>query len=435
MSTFNQFRNVRKLLTGLMITCVLLGIAAGAQAAQTPPVTLRFFTFSAAPDHLKDLNAIIAGFKTDNPGVDIAVETAPFADYLTLLQTDLSGGNGPDVFELNYENFFSYVSKGVLLDMGTQTSADKTWDASVYYPRALSIFQDNNKQYALPESFSTVLLFYNKDLFDAAKVDYPKPDWTWADALAAAKKLTNKDKGIWGLYSPVQFYEFFKKAAQGDCKFFNDTKTASLLNSPECLAVLNVMLSFTKEGVMPTPADLGGVGDDALFKSGKLAMWVNGIWQFTPMADAPFKWDIQLEPGLQHKAHHFFSNGIAINANTKNAQAAYKWARYLTSSSIAAKVRIASSWELPALTNKSAFADYLKLTPPANRQAVFDALNSIVPIPVIARQSEMQDKVSAALDKAVSGELTPQQALDQAKKDVDALLGSAPATAAATATK
>lgn len=411
-----------RLFTSLLVVVMLFASFAALKPARADTTTVNFFTFSAAPDHLKDLDAIIAGFKQDNPGLDVKVTTAPFADYFTLLQTDLSGGTGPDVFELNYENFVTYASKSVLLDLGTQTSADKTWDASVYYARALSIFQDSGKQYALPESFSTVLLFYNKTLFDAAKVDYPKADWTWTDAIAAAKKLTDKSKGIWGLYSPVQFYEFFKKAAQGDCKFFNDAKTELLLNSPECVAVLNTMLSFTKEGVMPTPADLGGVKDDELFKSGKLAMWVNGIWQFTPMKDTSFAWDVQLEPGLAHKAHHFFANGIAINANTKNAQAAYKWARYLTSSPVTAKTRITSSWELPALTDKSLFADYLKVTPPANRQAVFDALNSVIPIPVIARQSEMQDKVGAALDKAVSGELTPQQALDQAKKDVDALL-------------
>lgn len=408
-------------LFAVIIAALLVALLPGLTPARAA-TTVNFFTFSAAPDHLKDLDTIIAGFKKDNPDLDVKVRTAPFADYFTLLQTDLSGGTGPDVFELNYENFVTYASKGVLLDLSTQTSADKTWDAKVYYPRALSIFQQDGKQYGLPESFSTVLLFYNKDLFDAAKVDYPKADWTWDDAIAAAKKLTNKEQGVWGLYSPVQFYEFFKKAAQGDCQFFNEAKTESLLNSPACVAVLDKMLSFVKEGVMPTDADLGGVKDDELFKQGKLAMWVNGIWQFAAMKDAPFKWDIQLEPGLKNKAHHFFANGIVINAKTANAEAAYKWARYLTSSDVAAKTRIAASWELPALTDKSLFADYLKLTPPDNRQAVFDALNSIIPIPVIARQSEMQDKVTAALNKAVSGELTSQQALDQAKKDVDALL-------------
>jgi len=412
----------RRLFSIILVAALTLMALPALKPAQADTTTVNYFTFSAAPDHLKDLDAIIAGFKSENPDLDVKVSTAPFDNYFTLLQTDLSGGKGPDVFELNYENFVAYASKGVLLDLGTQTSADKTWDASVYYPRALSIFASDKKQFALPESFSTVLLLYNKDLFDAAKVDYPKADWTWDDAIAAAKKLTNKDKGVWGLYSPVQFYEFFKKAAQGNCKFFNDDQTESLLNSKECVTVLDKMLSFTKEGVMPTAADLGGVKDDELFKSGKLAMWVNGIWQFAAMKDAPFKWDVTLEPGMANKAHHFFANGIAVNANTKIAAAAYKWARYLTSSKVAATTRVASSWELPALTDKSLFADYLKLTPPDNRQAVFDALNSVVPIPVIARQSEMQDKVGAALDKAVSGELTSQQALDQAKKDVDALL-------------
>jgi multiple sugar transport system substrate-binding protein len=413
--------NARRILVVLLVALLSLTLLPAVTPARAA-TTVTYFTFSAAPDHLKDLDAIIAGFKKENPDLDVKVQTAPFADYFTLLQTDLSGGTGPDVFELNYENFVTYASKGTLLDLGSQTSADKTWDAKVYYPRALSIFELDGKQYALPESFSTVLMFYNKDLFDAAKVDYPQANWTWNDAVAAAKKLTDKDKGVWGLYSPIQFYEFFKKAAQGSCQFFNEKKTESLLNSPECVAVLDTMLSFTKEGVMPTPADLGGVKDDELFKSGKLAMWVNGIWQFAAMKDTSFKWDITLEPGLKNKAHHFFANGIAVNAKTQNAEAAYKWARYLTSSSAAAQTRVASSWELPALTDKALFADYLKQTPPTNRQAVFDALESIIPIPVIDRQNEMQDKVGAALDKAVSGEFTAQQALDQAKKDVDALL-------------
>ncbi|HVO42152.1 MAG TPA: sugar ABC transporter substrate-binding protein, partial [Aggregatilineales bacterium] len=343
----------RRLFTIALIVVLAAVVLPGIATVRAATTTVNFFTFSAAPDHLKDLDTIIAGFKKDNPDLDVKVQTAAFNDYFTVLQTDLSGGTGPDVFELNYENFVSYASKNTLLDLGTQTSADKSWDASIYYPRALSIFQQDGKQYGLPESFSTVLLFYNKDLFDAAKVDYPKPDWTWDDAIAAAEKITDKSKGIWGLFSPVQFYEFFKKAAQGDCKFFNDAKTESLLNSPECVAVLDKMLSFTKLGIMPTDADLGGVADDALFKSGKLAMWVNGIWQFTAMKDAPFKWDVQLEPGLQHKAHHFFANGIVINSKTSNAGPAYKWARYLTSSSVAAQTRIASSWELPALTDKS----------------------------------------------------------------------------------
>jgi multiple sugar transport system substrate-binding protein len=85
-------------------------------------------------------------------------------------------------------------------------------------------------------------------------------------------------------------------------------------------------------------------------------------------------------------------------------------------------VRIASGWELPALNKAEYFEAYLKLTPPANRSAVFKALESPVTPPVIVRQNEMQDAVNALLTKVIDGELTAQAALDQAKAKLDELI-------------
>ena len=175
----------RRFITLLLAALLLLAFVP-AFRAQAQTTTITYFTFSAAPDHLKDLDLMIAEFKKANAGIDVKVQTAPFADYFTLLQTDLNGGAGPDVFERNYEYFVTYAAKNVLLDLSSQTAQDKTWDAKAYYGRALEIFQQKGKQFGLPESFSTVVLLYNKALFDAAKVDYPKADWTWQDAIAAA---------------------------------------------------------------------------------------------------------------------------------------------------------------------------------------------------------------------------------------------------------
>ena len=68
-------------------------------------------------------------FQTDNPGINVDVETAPFADYFTLLQADIVGGAAPDVFELNYENFVTYAANDTLLDLSGKMSAD-----APYYP-------------------------------------------------------------------------------------------------------------------------------------------------------------------------------------------------------------------------------------------------------------------------------------------------------------
>ena len=113
----------RKLSIVVLIALVVSALLPATGLAQEA-TTVRYFTFSAAPDYLEELDTIIAAFEEANPGITIEVATAP------------------------------------------------------YYPRALEAFQYEGMQYGLPETFSTVLLFYNMDLFDQAGVAYPTADWT-----------------------------------------------------------------------------------------------------------------------------------------------------------------------------------------------------------------------------------------------------------------
>jgi multiple sugar transport system substrate-binding protein len=405
------------------MTAAVLALSACGTSSTTAsgPVKLTYFTFSAAPDHLTDLNTIISAFHAQHSNITIDVQTASYNDYFTKLQTAIAGGTAPDTFELNYENFVSYSSAGSLLDLSSQASADSGFKASVYYPRAYGVFNQNGKQYGLPESFSDVLLFYNKDLFDAAGVSYPTTDWTWTDELAAAQKLTDKSKGIWGDFQPIQFFEFYKVLAQNGGTFFSADKKHSTFNDQAGVDAATWLVSKVGK-VMPTDAQLGGQNDEALFKSGKLAIWHAGIWEFAAMKSVPFKWDIQLEPGKVTKAHHFFANAVVASSKTAHPAEAWQWLRFLTSSSDAVKTRLAASWELPAVADQSQFSSYLQQTPPANRTAVFKALDNIVVPPVIEQESKMQDVVSKSLEKAKLGQESVKQALDEAARLVDALL-------------
>ena len=403
----------------LFVVLVVLALSSGIlPAAAQDDVTLRYFTFSAAPDFLDELDIIIAAFEETNPGIAVEVTTAPFADYFTLLQADIVSGDAPDVFELNYENFVTYAANDTLLDLSEYVSED-----APYYPRALEAFQYEGQQLALPETFSTVLLFYNADLFDQAGLDYPTADWTWEDATATAESISALGDDVWGLYSPVQFWEFYKKAAQnGECSFFNEDMTESTINSPACVETLSMMVDFIDSGLMPSAEQLSGVSDSELFLSGNLGMLVTGIWMFGAFEDASFTWDVQVEPMINQQAHHFFANGVAVSATTEQAEAAAKWAEFLTASETAATVRVDSGWELSALDQPEYFEAYLEQSPPENRTAVFQALESPVTPPVIERQNEMQDAVNALLTRVVDGELTPQEALDEAKTELDALI-------------
>jgi multiple sugar transport system substrate-binding protein len=427
--------SIRFLLLGLLVAALLAGCTgvapapAGAPSADTAPeaasqdaVTITYYTFSASPDHMEDLGQMVAAFEAANPNIKVKVETAPFDDYFTKLQTLIAGGTAPDAFELNYENFVSYASKGVLLDMTPLVDADPGF-ADRFYPLAYQAFSRDGKQYGLPQSFSNVVLFYNKDLFDAAGVDYPKPEWTWQEELAAAQKLTDAANGVWGEYSPIQFWEFYKTAAQNGCSVLSADGKTSTINEPACVEALTWMVDkINNYKISPTDADMAGVSDGDMFKQGNLAMLRTGIWMFDGFKDAPFTWDIALEPGNTQKAHHFFSNGVAISATTPHPEEAAAWAKFFTSSPEAAQIRVAASWELPALNDQALFDEWLAIDPPASREVVFQALDTLVTPPVIEKQSQMQDAVNLVLEKVKSGEMAPQEALDQAKTEIDALL-------------
>lgn len=382
-------------------------------------VTLTYFTFSAAPDHLEDLDRIVAGFEQDNPGVKIDVQTAAFDDYFTQLQTRVAAGDAPDTFELNYENFVTYADAGILLNLSEQ-AADQL-DPSAFYPRAYDVFAQGGSQYGLPATFSNVVLFYNKDLFDAAGIEYPTDEWTWEDEQAAAEALTDADQQVWGTFQPVSFFEYFKVLAQNGGEFFVDDKTDVGFDGPEGVEAAQWLLD--KVGtVMPTEADMGGQDDAAMFKAGQLAMWHNGIWQFSAMADAPFEWDIAVEPGNTTDASHFFANAIVASADTQHVEDASAWLQYLASSETAVQTRLEADWELPAVADQSLFDSWLEQAPPENREAVFESLEEVVVPPVIADQAQLQDAVDAALEQARLGQIDAEGAVDQAAADVRALL-------------
>jgi multiple sugar transport system substrate-binding protein len=408
-----MFRRLSLVLMGLMLLIMI------APAAGQDNITIRYLNFTAGSDHAEDLNTIITAFQEANPGITVQVDSAPFGDYFTLLQSDIISGDAPDVFELNFENFETYAANGTLLDLSDVATQ------APYYPRALEAFQYNGQQLALPESFSTVLLYYNTELFDQAGLEYPTDTWTWADAQEAALAIRGLGDDIWGLYTPIQYWEFYKKAAQqGDCQFFNEDESESLINSEGCVAALQSMVDFVDAGVIPSQADLSGISDSELFANGKLGMWVTGTWMFSALGAADFTWDVQIEPMINQHASHFFSNAVAVSAETDQVEAATKLALFLTSSEVAAQVRVDHNWELPALDKPEYFESFLSATPPANRQAVFQALESAVVPPTIERQAEMQDTLNALITQVVDGELTAQEALDQAKTELDVLISS-----------
>jgi multiple sugar transport system substrate-binding protein len=426
---------VKKKLSFVFTLMLVFSFVLGACSQQagssgsTAPVEINYYTFSAFPsnpndpNHQKELDQMVALFEESHPNIKVNIIKGDFTNYRTKLKAMLMGGTAPDVIEMNPEWFPEYAEKGVFLDLNSLMQQDTGFDKTIFYPASLNAFQVNNFQFGVPETFSTVVLVYNKDLFDAAGVAYPTEEWTWQDVVAAGEKLTNRDKGIYGLYSGLSYWEFYKKAAQNDCQFFNADKTEVTINAPQCAEALQMMVDMVnKYHIQPTETEMGGQADGALFMNGQLAMDLTGIWMFSEYSKATFNWDIAVEPGMAKHATHFFTNAVTIASSSKHPQEAWEWAKFFTSSEEMSKIRLDSSWELPAVNKPEYVKSYLDITPPASRQVVYDSLKYVTMAPVITRSSEMITVIEDAIDKVVLEQMTAQQALDEAKTQIESLM-------------
>ncbi len=402
----------------LAVTGCSAGSSDNSDATGDEYVTITYTNFISNGGNEENLAAIVDAFEAENPDVTVDVTTLPYADYFTALQTDLAGGTVSDVFDIEFANYAAYQANGVLAPL-------EGVDTSVYQTSLAEAYSTDGVSYALPSSFSNVVLFYNADLFDAAGVEHPTADWNWADEKAAAEKLTDTAAGVWGDYQPISYHEFYKAVAQAGGEFLAEDGASVAFNSPEGIAAAEWLVG--KSGTtMPTAEQGAGTPDfdSGLFADGKLAMWHTGIWMFGAMAEADFAWDIAVEPGDTTKASAMFSNAVAVSAGSEHIDAAQRFAEYLTSSKEMVDVRLESGWELPPVADESLLETYLDKGAPANRQAVFDSLENVALAPTIGDgQAEMQDIVGEELTEAAAGRKSVEDALDSAEERVNALLG------------
>lgn len=396
----------------------LSGCAASDSGSADGPVTITYTNFISNDGNEENLQTIVDAFEEENPDVTVEVTTLPYADYGTALQTDLAAGTVSDVFDIEYANYAQYQANGVLAELPVE-------NPDAYRQSVLEAYQTDGVQYALPSSFSTVVLFYNSDLFDAAGLEYPTSDWTWADEQAAAEALTDAAAGVWGSHQPVSFHEYYKVLAQNGGEFLNEDGTEVAFNSPEGIEAAEWLVG--KSGtVMPTIEQGQGTPDfdSNLFVDGKLAMVHTGIWMFGAFADAPFGWDIAVEPGNTEQASALFSNAVGVSAGSEHIEAATAFAEFLTSSEVMVQTRLDAGWELPAISDEAALAGYLELGDPDNRQAVFDSLEQVALPPVVAEgQQEMQDIMTEELVEAQAGRKTVEDALASAEERINAAIG------------
>lgn len=387
------------------------------------PVTINFMTFSANEGGQLTLELMKELFENEYPNITVNIEIFGYDTYATQLQTRVGGGDAPDCFEIGLDSVTAYVQQEAIIPLNDMMAATST-DLTVLTEKSLEAFTNNGSNYAMPYSYSTVILIYNKDLFDEAGQDYPKDDWTWDDADAAAAEIAALGDEYFGLIQPISSWEFFKVVEQYGGSLLSDDGNAFTVNSEENIIALERMVdNVLVTNIAPRADQMGSLDEWGVFKLGKTGMIATGIWAFPSFTtDCDFEWDICVEPGGTEKATHYFANGLCVSSDSPNAEAAYKWIEFLSTSEEVAKLRVQLGWELPCASYDSAISNYTSLTPPENKMAVFKSLDYVVSMPKVADWGMMADILQVELQAAAAGDKTPKQALDDAQEALEAAI-------------
>ena len=354
-------------------------------------------------DQAPVMEKLAAEFEKTHPDVDVQVQVTPFTEYFTKLQTAIGGGGGPDVFWLNAPNLALYASNEAVLPIADQVAEDKV-DLSVYPESLVGLYTFEDKLYALPKDLDTIGLWYNEELFDAAVVKYPPADWTWADLRSAAKKLTNKQKGTYGITAALTDQQgYYNTIAQAGGYVVSPDGNSSGYDDPKTIEGLKFWTDLIKDGVSPTHEQMTDTEPKQLFQSGKTAMFYGGSWQavsFKAAGDFGGKVDVAPLPAGVKDTTIIHGLGNAINAKTKNEEQAWEFVKFLGSKQ-AAEMSAESGIVIPAYEGTQ--EAWLKAFPDYNLKIFLDAIPTATPFPVGRNEAEWQALEKQKLPAAWTG--------------------------------
>ena len=287
--------------------------------------TIRFAIYT---DTARDLVAQAQAelYMEKNPGVKVEIVSVPFANYYTHLGQGLAAGSAWDVFMINGASFAELGKTGQLMDL-TDEIASRGMNMEEYVVDPMnSSYQ--GRTYVLPYELDTSAILYNKDMFDAAGVEYPSPDWTWEDFQETAGKLTNPEKNEFGCYIRLGQPDINSFVYQAGGNMFNEDLTKISFDTPEVKKALNYTTDLvTKYGYAPSPEQLPA--NIAPFMTNKIAMASAMCFEVLTVEAAEFNWGIAPWPKDVNQGGSYWTQGMAVYNGTKNKDLALDYIFFL----------------------------------------------------------------------------------------------------------
>jgi multiple sugar transport system substrate-binding protein len=289
-------------------------------------VTLSFWNGFTGPDRAA-VEGLVKQYNASQDKVTVTMQISPWDVFFQKLLPSIAAGKGPDLMAMDSVQLPQYASRGVLAPLDDWYD-EPTNEADNLVQSAVDGTRWDGKSYGVPMNFTTLLLYWNKDMFKAAGLDPESPPKDWAEFQADAKKLTKDANGDgkpeqYGLsiadHATIAMWPILLWGNGGGV--VSDDGKKAMLDDPETVQAMDEWAALVRKDHI-APIGLAGADADKLFQSKKAAMEIVGPWMTTGFKDAGIDFGLAAPPaGPAGPVTLGTSVSFAVNAKTSDAKA------------------------------------------------------------------------------------------------------------------
>jgi multiple sugar transport system substrate-binding protein len=363
----------------------------------------------------------IKQFNASQEQYEVEGRLIPNNQYVSELIRAIATGSAPDVVTLNDPYVASFSAQGALTDIAGMVVASNVINPKMYYPGPRATSAWNGRLYTVPRDTNTLALYYNADMFRKHGLNPDRPPSTWSELREAAKALTSN--GVYGLGFSANM------ASDGVFHFlpflFQAGGSISRLDAPEAVEALQFWTDLVRSGVVSRDVINQRQYEVAsVFMSGGNAMAVGGPWELPRMkTDAKFDWRVAVLPvhdKVQKPASALGGYHYAIPTGARNVAGAFKFIEFMSTPDF-----LNAGWSAGRLAPRSDVALENPEWPEAYA-AYRKQLQSAIQRGPHPQWPEIERAINVAIQEALTGVKTPNEALTSAAATIAPILAKTP---------
>jgi multiple sugar transport system substrate-binding protein len=371
---------------------------------------------SGEPEETAVFGQLADNFEKDNEGTTVeVVEIAEKDEHIARLASSFASGEPPEIFLVNFREYSQFVSQGAVEPIGPLVD-ERGVDLGDYYTPPVEAFSYGGQLQCFPQNISSLVVYWNRSVFEDAGVEPPAEGWTWDDFRSTAEQLSDgKIDGV-GIDPEIIRLAPFVWSNGGNLVDDETAPTHFTLDEPASKEALEFLAGLQHDGLMPTAKELAAEDLETRFTTGKVGMMLESRKVVPGFREARFEWDVAPLPVAEEPATILHSDAYCISAGADEIEAAADFVAHAIGEE-GQSLAALSGRTVPSLISAAESEFFLDPDEqPASSQVFLDVTPSIRFTPVIPTWVEIEDVAKGVLEKLFYED---GYTVDQAIEDLD----------------